>query len=147
MSSGSRRQFLCRATVVPLALCAAPALAAPRLGPRGAFGFWFGLPTLMLESLSKSSFRAHLGSDFRLIAPDGNRVRAVLREVNDAPGEQAETEESFSLVFEAPADAPLMQQTYTVEQEGVGQFSLFLVPTHATVEAVEYEAVFNRAKR
>ena len=147
MPSGSRRQFLSRTAVVPLALCAAPALAAPRFGPRNAFGPWFGLPTIMLDTLSKSSFRAHVGSDFRLIAPDGRRVRAVLSEVNDAPGQQAAADASFSLVFTAPADAPQVQQIYTVEQEGIGQFALFLVPTHAADTGVEYEAVFNRMER
>jgi hypothetical protein len=147
VSPDSRRRFLRGVAATPIALLAAPAFASPRLARSGAFNAWFGLPTLMLENLSKSSFRPHVGSDFRLIAPDGNRVPAVLREVNDAPGEQAAAEESFSLVFEAPAGAPQVQQTYTVEQEGVGQFALFLVPTHATDEGVEYEAVFNRTKR
>ena len=144
MSLDSRRRFLRQAALAPIALVAAPALAAPRLGSGGALGAWLGLPTLMIESLTKSSFRAHLGTPFRLVAPDGRRLRATLSEVNDAPGAQADAEGSFSLIFEAPADAPRVQQTYTVEQEGAGQFALFLVPTAVTEGAVEYEAVFNR---
>ena len=52
--------------------------------------------------------------------------------------------ESFSLLFDGPADQPLGQRTYRFTHEHLGSFDLFIVPVGTDRNARQYEAVFNR---
>jgi hypothetical protein len=49
----------------------------------------------------------------------------------------------FSLIFVADTAQMLPQRLYRVEQEALGQVTLFLVPVGKKPEGFEYQALFN----
>ncbi len=53
--------------------------------------------------------------------------------------------DSFSVLFEGPAGAPLAQDTYELHHPSLGAFPMFLSPVDLTDGSSQrYEAVFNR---
>jgi hypothetical protein len=97
----------------------------------------------MLESLTRESFAAHLGSVFRAQAPD--RVlefRLVeVKALSTAAGE-ARQRQPFSLYFLGPGDVLVPQQTVALEHAALGRLGIFLVPVGREPEGYRYEAVF-----
>lgn len=53
-------------------------------------------------------------------------------------------QECFSLVFQAPAEAPQAQALYRLHHPIIGSASIFLVPFKRTEAGLFYEAIFNR---
>jgi hypothetical protein len=99
----------------------------------------------MTETLHENVYRLDsyvplVGSTFE-VGPVGEQVAIELVSATDLPGRG----ECFSLVFRAPAGAPLAQLTYRVEHPQLGDFPLFLVPLGPSDEGrLELEAVVNR---
>ena len=94
----------------------------------------------MLEKLTKESFDLHLGSSFRLHAEELIvEVRLVeCRGLSVTHGKR----EPFSIVFRAPMETGLPQNTYRLEHDEMGSLDLFIVPIGPDSEGMRYEAVF-----
>ena len=101
-----------------------------------------------LTFFTKSTFSAHLNSQFRLRMVDARSVVVTLIAVNDlAPsagnvkGQVVGGRECFSLIF---SGQQLPQDTYTVEHGALGTFKLLLVPSGKQDGVPQLEAVVNR---
>jgi hypothetical protein len=95
------------------------------------------------DALTADAFASQVNSRFRLIAGPETAMEVELIEFK--AGSKSADHEAFSIVFQAPVDAPLEQRIYRLEHESMGAFELFLVPIGKSPEGVRYEAVFNRA--
>ncbi|HEV3351666.1 MAG TPA: hypothetical protein VG076_02015 [Acidimicrobiales bacterium] len=85
-------------------------------------------------------FAPLVGATFQL---DGvSAFPAELVELTDAAATPGW--EGFSLLFAAPADAPIAQGTYRVAHDDVGPVDLFLVPVGRHEQHLLLEAVINR---
>jgi hypothetical protein len=95
------------------------------------------------DVLTGDAFASQVNSRFHLIAGPESAMEVELIEFK--AGSKSAHHEAFSIVFRAPAEAPLEQRIYRLEHESMGGFELFLVPIGKSPEGVSYEAVFNRA--
>jgi len=95
-------------------------------------------------SPSKEQFAAQLNKSFRAAGPDGQHFEMTLVEFKDEFA--SDTQETFSLTFKAPYDAPIQQSTYTLTNEQMGEQHVFLVPLSQDAEGLYYQAVYNRFK-
>lgn len=101
----------------------------------------------MAASLTEEEFSKHVNTIFSLNVGDQSPVDLELVAVKgymNKPGE-AEGMERFSLFFNGPK--PLLpQSTYSLSNDEMGTFDLFLVPIGAEGDGFRYEAVFNYFK-
>jgi len=111
----------------------------------------FGMNEVPLDQLSAGRFAEYVRTKFQVLAESGSAVSLELAAVAaSGPAGQgnrtsaSRTFESFSLLFDGPADPPLGQRTYRFTHERLGSFDLFIVPVSATSGSRQYEAVFNR---
>jgi hypothetical protein len=98
-----------------------------------------------LSELHSKSFSEHLNTTFKVDAGGPEPVALRLAEVNE-PSTPPNIE-LFALVFHGPAASKLPQQTYVVEHEKIGSFSLFLTAIAADGDGISYEAVFHRVRK
>lgn len=103
--------------------------------------------------LVRSTFSRHVGDMFQVYYGSATGLALRLAHVRDlrvparrpAPaGDQRER--SFSLLFTGPIDMAIEQGTYRFEHQGIGVFSLFIVPMAPDRDARRYEAIFNRIR-
>ena len=114
-----------------------------------------------LESSAKlelADFEAALNSQFQMDVNSEVDTGAAVSETQNSQPSNAMTltltqckvklansiQECFSLVFQAPTDAPLAQALYRLHHPVMGSADIFLVPFKKTDEGVFYEAIFNR---
>jgi len=109
------------------------------------------MKSVPLEELSLSSFVPLVGSTFRVSLDEATRVDLALAEAvsirSASSGRRAGpglAQETFSLVFEGPLAPQLGQGIFAFEHDGIGRFSLFIVPIARNEKAMQYQAVFNR---
>lgn len=144
----SRRSFLKTGTISLLSVGAPAVLAKTAAGrPLGGVESRAGLASgdlnftkRMFMPLVNTSFRVHTGSATVKI-----RLAKVtdLKTVSNSPARIA-GRESFSLLFvDSRKTSGLTQDTYVVEHEALGRFSLFLVPI-GQPETGHYEAIIIR---
>lgn len=99
----------------------------------------------MADKLEHSHFVSHKGSTFKAKGEDGElEVKLV-----DVSQNQTDNIKGFSLLFEGPVDNQLLQGTYAMSHEDVGEHDIFITPVKADIHAtdvVHYEAVFQRLK-
>lgn len=94
------------------------------------------------EKLGHADFAACRGQLFRLSGEGGELTLAEV-----SAGQTGRGREHFTLLFEAPAEAPLAQGTHLLAHPALGEFALFLVPVGPQTDTpgtLCYEAVFNR---
>lgn len=96
----------------------------------------------MFNDLTRDRFAEQLNTDFLIRFTPEASMAAELVEVSEL--RQKGKQESYSLVFRAPLDAPVLQQMFAVEHPELGVFELFLVPIGKNDRGVEFEAVFNQ---
>jgi hypothetical protein len=101
----------------------------------------------MTDRHNEDEFRKHLGTKFRVRfetegAPE---IDLLLEEVASFPmlKDSRGDVERFSLYFRGPGDLFLPQGTYMLENEGMGEAHIFLVPVGRDESGFRYEAVFN----
>jgi len=104
-----------------------------------------------LDQLSAGRFTELVRTRFNVSAEPGVGIILELVAVNfprpggtESVSAESQGMESFSLLFDGPADKPLRQQTYHFSHGQIGCFDLFIVPIGAEHDARQYEAVFNR---
>jgi hypothetical protein len=134
--SSSRRDFLKRGTLVALAAGV----------PLTLTGKASGMGTSKATGLNMTAFKSQLGTKFS-IHHESIKVKFTLVDVtNFASHKQtAAGKEGFSLVFRAPEDTELKQDTFLIEHDQLGMFSFLIVPVGTKdTRAPRYEAVINR---
>ncbi len=139
--STTRRDFLKKGTIVALA-----ASVPLSLSPKAK-----GADMLMNPSdmqLGKEAFAANLNTYF-LISNGGMKIKTKLVEVFDlrasAKPEPLPGREGFSLLFQGERTHSLRQNTYIIQHDKLGRFSMLLVPSvRKDKSAHYYEAVVNR---
>ncbi|MGI9067409.1 MAG: DUF6916 family protein [Pyrinomonadaceae bacterium] len=103
----------------------------------------------MAASLTEEEFSKQVNTPFRLNPGPDAPVDLELVEVKGYlknPGDQ-DGLERFSLFFKGPGTPQLPQSTYSLSNEGMGTFHLFLVPIGRDGDGFRYEAVFNYFKK
>jgi hypothetical protein len=94
--------------------------------------------------LDRAVFQAQLKTSF-LIGVSKVRIRLI--EVFDLGSRQTASgkREAFTLTFRGDNGSPLRQDTYRIEHEKLGMFSLLIVPIVSRDKSARYyEAVINR---
>ena len=134
----SRRGFLKKGTVGALAAALSLGLADKVLGHEGLAS------TAPRLALDKAAFQAQLKTPFFLGV---SRVPIKLIEVVDLGSKRSANgpREAFSLTFHGDNASPLQQQTYMIEHDKLGMFSMLIVPIVSKDKSARYyEAVINR---
>jgi hypothetical protein len=137
----TRRKFIrdCSALAASAALVPVSVLAAPHKSREVA------LAEVAFETLA-----AQVHARFLLRDANGDTQALEMTKAQWSPGSHSRGagdggNEKFSLLFRGDARQPLGQNTYALEQAGIGRFELFLVPVGGADGAhCYYEAVFNR---
>ena len=88
---------------------------------------------------TQKDFEANLNEAFVIHFSDELAIEAKLTSIIEL--KRSDQLESFSLLFSVP-DAPVIQNTYLVENAALGSFNLFMVPLGQTANGVKYEAIF-----
>jgi len=88
----------------------------------------------------------HVGTTFRLDAPDGKQYDLKLTAVTKVVDKHVDPRfgrDSFTLMFSGPAKPYLPQATYPMTHESLGgPHDIFIVPTGQTPDGFHYQAVF-----
>jgi hypothetical protein len=96
------------------------------------------------ESFSISANNQHLGSltllSVTVIAPTAAVKKVTM--VGRVPKPAQQTSTSFSVRFQG-SGAALEQGTYTLQNDSLGAFALFIVPSRSGAASPTYTAVFN----
>jgi len=98
-----------------------------------------------MDPLTRDTFQPHVGSAFRLVAADEQTLDLTLAECHELTGSHGESREPFSLLFQAAADDPVLEQQQIVplEHPDLGRLEIFLVPLGPDKDGRwRYEAVF-----
>ena len=96
----------------------------------------------MLENLKAADFAAHLNSKFRVTCPGAEVLEFELIEAREGP--ESAVQESFSVIFRAPRDAPQVPGLYRLEHDEMETMELGLSPFKISEEGLYYEAAFTR---
>jgi len=127
----SRRKFLKQGAVGAIAAGFTVSLGDKAIG-RTTFD-----SSSALSGLSKAAFASQLRTIF--VINSGNRkVPLKLIEVNDLGSKRSGQREAFALVFSGEHSTQLKQETYLIEHEKLGAFSMLVVPIFARTKSVRY---------
>jgi hypothetical protein len=104
-----------------------------------------------LFHFTRMTFEPYLGSDFRVTVGPYKTVNLTLVKVEDQrprvrKGMPRTEGESFLLLFEASGELSELQQTYVLQHEALGKFSLFLVNASEKGKGTFYAAVINHTR-
>jgi hypothetical protein len=99
----------------------------------------------MTEQLTPEHFRPHVTKLFRV---QGGRHGLTLAEVDARVLSEAEREmfprQPFSLIFRGPPADLLPEGVHTLEVDGGGSFTIYVMPIHTPArDRQDYQAVFN----
>jgi hypothetical protein len=156
--SVSRRDFLHSAFVsaVAVGLFSQSALVAfgQKKGLKDSKGYFQIPPQAFGERLfhfTQTTFEPYLHSDFRVTVGPYKVVNLTLVKVEDQrprarKGMARPEGENFTLLFKATDKLSELQQTYVLEHEALGTFSLFLVDASEKDGDVYYLATINRTQ-
>jgi hypothetical protein len=99
------------------------------------------------------TFEPYVGSEFRVTVGPYKTVNLRLVKIEDQrpqarqqKGTQRTEGECFLLLFQASGKLSDLQQTYVLQHEALGKFSLFLVDAGEKANAVHYSAVINHMR-
>src|SRR6266850_2369081 len=153
----SRRIFLRAGAMFALGTAVPAKFAKPAMGQKShsnrAAVIGFRVPNASMSDpltfFTKSTFAAHLGTEFRLRQGRSLSATVTLIEINDlmptktkVTGPVVGGRECFLLTF---SGKELPQGTYTVEHGALGKFQLLLVPSGPQGSSPQLEAVINRS--
>jgi hypothetical protein len=102
-----------------------------------------------LFHFTQATFEPYLQSEFSVTVGPYKVVKLTLVEVENLQprkGLQRPEGECFSLLFKADGKLSDLQQTYVLEHEALGKFSLFLVDAGEKQKEVHYLAVINHTR-
>lgn len=93
---------------------------------------------------NRAHFSKQVGRTFRAAGPDGTEFELTLTECSEIVDN--DTQETFSLLFLAPAGTAPAQMTYTLVNDEMGPIDVFLVPASSVGNGLYFEAIFNLLK-
>ncbi len=98
----------------------------------------------MLDKLRRSDFEKCLNQKFLVHVEGREPLETELIEVRGlvAGDDDPDRREPFSLIFRGPADVPLEQSVFRIENETLGELGLFLVTVGPDGDGLRHEAVF-----
>ena len=101
-----------------------------------------------LYHFTQTTFESYLRSDFRVTVGPYKVVNLKLVKVEDTrptvrKGMPRTEGECFALLFAASAELSELQQTYVLQHEALGSFSLFLVKSEGPGRTIYYQAIIN----
>ena len=91
---------------------------------------------------NSETFAEHLNTDFTARTDEGKTFEIILVEAKTIISNKIQ--ECFTLLFNAPPDAPPFQQSFQLKHDALGEVEIFLVPVKKNENGLFYEAVFNR---
>ena len=92
--------------------------------------------------MTYDAFNSRVGTNFTAeVAPEG---AAQLTLVECTPAQRSGGYVSFTLTFRGAANQPLAQGAFRLSADGFQPTEVFIVPTGATDDGIDYEAVFNQ---
>ena len=114
-----------------------------------AYPMWKG--DKHMSTFTSKMFADFVGECFHVEQESRGKLIFDLIEVSDNTGAGPNNKNSnqfdcFSILFRAPLDQPLEQNTYNFFHKKIGTFPLFIVPVGIDEKGRLYEAVFNRLK-
>ena len=151
----SRRGFFKSAFMSAVAVGIYSNSAISAFGQKGALrdskGYYQIPPQALGERLyhfTQNTFESYLRSDFRVTVGPYKVVNLTLVKVEDMrptvrKGMPRSEGECFALLFEANAELSDLQQTYVLQHEALGNFSLFLVNASEPGKTIYYQAIIN----
>jgi hypothetical protein len=114
---------------------------------------YFQIPPQVLGErvfhFTQATFEPYLQSEFSVTVGPYKMVKLTLVEVENLQprkGAQRAEGECFSLLFRADGKLSDLQQTYVLQHEALGKFSLFLVEAGEKQKEVHYLAVVNHTR-
>ncbi len=93
------------------------------------------------EPLVFETFAGRVGQEFRVVVDAATIIATTLTAAN-AHGD-GRVVAGFSLVFTGPSEPVLVQRTYRLVHDELGDLDIFIVPIGRDDTGVRYEAVFN----
>ena len=99
-----------------------------------------------MSDFNSKMFTRLVGESFNIQQEQRGKLSAELIEVTDHNKDDNVKLEGFSILFRAPLDQPLEQNTYNFHHNRIGTFPLFIVPVGIDEKGRLYEAIFNRLK-
>jgi hypothetical protein len=96
----------------------------------------------MSLNVTKDAFQAALQTEFSMVLAEDD-VRP-LQLIECTFQLQSAIQECFTLLFQAPVDAPNEQALRSLRHQSLGELEMFLVPVKKNTDGLFYEAVFNR---
>ena len=98
----------------------------------------------IINYFTKETFNPYLNTSFRFRSKTSAPLATLtLIEVSELTARPNQPTDGFSLIFTA-SDAQLLQsQTYKIEHDALGRFSLFITPVNQPGQQCSYEAIFN----
>jgi len=96
-----------------------------------------------MDTLNRDDFAPQLNTVFQFYLDPEAPTGLELIEVSEV--KRRSQGESFSLVFQGPAEPVYDQRLFRVEHPVLGSGELFLVPVGRVREGIHYEALFNRS--
>jgi hypothetical protein len=90
---------------------------------------------------TRVQFSEQVGTVFSANLPGGENLSLTLIALDEIVVN--EVQENFTLLFRAPAGAPLAQGIYSLSHETLAAMEIFLVPVKKDAEGLYLEAVFN----
>lgn len=98
----------------------------------------------ILETFNCKTFTEQLHSKFKVLVQGHDPIVLELIEVSERNTPKTE---AFSLIFRGPAAPRLIQQTWEMEHEKLGNFPLFITAVSGDAEGISYESVFHRFRK
>lgn len=103
---------------------------------------YFTDKSTMTEELTYEQFAQNRNGKFKVHISPESVVELDVDELSEF--KKSALQERFWLVFRGPIKLPLGQGTYLFENDGMGQFYLFMTPIRENAESRFYEVIFNR---
>jgi hypothetical protein len=101
---------------------------------------------------TQATFEPYVGSEFRVTVGPYKTVNLTLVKVEDQmprtrrKGAVRVEGECFMLLFDASGELSDLQQTYVLQHEALGKFSLFLVDAGGKGKGAAYSAIINHTR-
>lgn len=155
--NSSRRSFLQSGTKLGLAALVTARLGSVAFGQQTSKGLGSGIgPTVpkgiltdTLYNITRAMFTTTLKTKFGVSLGGVSITQMTLIEVNDqnppfARNSGTTSRDCYQLVFTAPSNRPLGQNTYSIDHSKLGKFQLFMVQGAKSGSEIRYGALINR---
>lgn len=155
--NSSRRSFLQSGSRFGLAALVTGSLGKIAFGQQSSGGLGSGLGTPVpraalkdsLYNITRKMFNENLKTKFGVSLGGVKLTTMTLIEVNELNPEFAKNDgttsrDCYSLIFTAPSNRVLGQNTFTIEHGKLGTFQLFIVQGQKIGSEIRYGAIINR---